>query len=201
MTAVHGCGHGQADRAKRTIRTCDVRPDGTRPVTFDGPRFDHDIAAITAVGVPRAADGRSTNMLAGRSTESTVESFMTTSPMVVREDQTVAAVAELLAGFEISGLPVVDATDRLVGVISQTDLVRLRGATLPWTGWHGLMVRDLMSSPAKTIAGASALGEAARQMTAAGVCRLVVVDGSQIPIGVISESDLIREIADACDAA
>lgn len=138
-------------------------------------------------------------MLAGRSTESTVESFMTTSPMVVREDQTVAAVAELLAGFEISGLPVVDATDRLVGVISQTDLVRLRGATLPWTGWHGLMVRDLMSSPAKTIAGASALGEAARQMTAAGVCRLVVVDGRQIPIGVISESDLVREIADACD--
>jgi len=138
-------------------------------------------------------------MMAGRSIGSTVESLMTTSPMVVREDETIAAVAELMAGFEISGLPVVDAADRLVGVISQTDLVRLRGSTLPWTGWHGLMVRDLMSRPAKTIAGASALDAAARQMTAEGVCRLLVVDGRQIPIGAISESDLAREIDDACD--
>jgi predicted transcriptional regulator len=61
------------------------------------------------------------------------------------------------------------------------------------------MVRDLMTRPAKTIEGSSALDAAARQMTAEGVHRLVVVDGRQIPIGIISESDLVREIADACD--
>ena len=138
-------------------------------------------------------------MTAGRSSGSTVESLMTTSPVVVLEDEPIAAVAELLAGFEISGLPVVDSNDHLVGVISQTDLVRLRGSTLPWTGWHGLMVRDLMSRPAKTIQGTSALDAAARKMTAEGVGRLVVVDGREIPIGVISGSDLVREIADTCD--
>jgi predicted transcriptional regulator len=36
-------------------------------------------------------------------------------------------------------------------------------------------------------------------MTRARVHRLVVVDSRQIPIGVISESDIIREIADCCD--
>jgi CBS domain-containing protein len=124
---------------------------------------------------------------------------MTRSPVVVSESDAVAAVAELLAGFEISGLPVVDSNDQLVGVISQSDLVRLRGSTLPWTGWHGLMVRDLMSQPARTIAGTSAVDAAARQMTAEGVRRLVVVDAGQVPIGVLSESDIVREIADACD--
>ena len=138
-------------------------------------------------------------MLTGRSIGPTVESLMTRSPVVVAEDDAIAGVAELLAGYEITGLPVVDAADRLVGVISQTDLVRLRGSTLPWTGWHGLMVRDLMTSPAKTIRASAPLDEAARQMTAEHVHRLVVVDDRQTPIGVISESDIVREIADCCD--
>jgi predicted transcriptional regulator len=140
-------------------------------------------------------------MTPGRASGTTVESLMTGSPVVVGEDEPIAAVAELLAGFDISGLPVVDSAGRLVGVVSQADLVRLRGTTLAWAGWHGLMVRDLMSTPAKTIARSSALDEAARQMTAEGVGRLVVVDGRRIPIGVIAESDLVREIADACDDA
>ncbi len=129
----------------------------------------------------------------------TVESVMTVSPVVISEEEAIAGVAELLSGYQISGLPVVDADDRLVGVISQTDLIRLQGASIPWTGWHGLIVRDLMTWPAQTIDGTASLDDAARQMTAAGVHRLIVVDGEQAPIGVISESDLIREIADACD--
>jgi CBS domain-containing protein len=138
-------------------------------------------------------------MLTGRSSEPTVANLMTTSPVVVTEHDAIAGVAELLAGYEITGLPVVDAADRLIGVISQTDLVRLRGSTLPWAGWHGLMVRDLMTAPAKTISGSAPLDEAARQMTAEHVHRLVVVDDQETPIGVISESDIVREIADCCD--
>lgn len=138
-------------------------------------------------------------MMTGRTTEPTVESVMTVSPIVIAEDKAIAGVAELLAGCEISGLPVVDAGDHLVGVISQTDLVRLRAASLPWAGWHGLMVRDLMSWPARTIEGQASLDEAARRMADESVHRLIVVDDRQTPIGVISGSDLVREIADACD--
>src|SRR6266540_2849224 len=134
-------------------------------------------------------------MLTGQSTGPTVESLMTRSPVVVTEEDAIAGVAELLAGYEITGLPVVDDGDRLIGVISQTDLVRLRGSTLPWTGWHGLMVRDLMTKPARTISGSAQLDEAARRMTTDHVHRLVVVDRRQTPIGVISDSDIVREIA------
>jgi CBS domain-containing protein len=138
-------------------------------------------------------------MMIGRTSEATVASLMTSSLVVATEDDAIAGIAELLAGYEITGLPVVDAADRLVGVISQTDLVRLRGSTLPWAGWHGLMVRDLMTKPGKTISASAPLDEAARQMTAERVHRLVVVDDRQKPIGVISESDIVREIADCCD--
>lgn len=61
------------------------------------------------------------------------------------------------------------------------------------------MVRDLMTKPAKTIAGSAPLDDAARRMTAEHVPRLVVVDNRRAPIGVISESDIVREIADCCD--
>jgi CBS domain-containing protein len=138
-------------------------------------------------------------MLTGDSTSPTVAGRMTSMPVVVAEEDLIASVAELLTGYDITGLPVVDPTGRLVGVITETDLVRLRGSTLPWAGWHGLMVRDLMTKPAKTIAGSAGLDVAARRMTAEHVHRLVVVDNRQTPIGVISKSDLVREIADCCD--
>ena len=76
---------------------------------------------------------------------SAVAMAMTISPVVISEDEAIAGVAELLAGYEITGSPVVDRGDHLVGVISDTDLVRLQGASIPWTGWHGLIVRDLMT--------------------------------------------------------
>lgn len=138
-------------------------------------------------------------MMTTRSTGPTVGSLMTKSPVVIGEHDAIDGVAELLAGYEITGLPVVDGRERLVGVISQTDLVRLRGSALPWAGWHGVIVRDLMTSPAKTISDSAPLEEAARRMTAEHVHRLVVVDSRNTPIGIISESDIVREIADSCD--
>jgi CBS domain-containing protein len=138
-------------------------------------------------------------MMGGRSSAPTVASLMTMSPVVVLEDDAIAAAAELLAAHEITGLPVVDAANGLVGVISQTDLVRLRASTLRWGGWHALMVRDLMTKPAKTIRASAPLDEAARRMTLEHVHRLVVVDGRNTPIGIISESDIVDDIADRCD--
>ena len=121
---------------------------------------------------------------------------MAPSPVTIQAESSLAQVTETIAEYDVSGLPVVDRGGAVIGVISQTDIVRLRGGSMPTSGWHGLLVRNLMTHPAITVPASASLHEAARLMTEHRVHRLVVVaerDGS--PIGVISESDVVREVA------
>jgi CBS domain-containing protein len=125
-----------------------------------------------------------------------VRDLMAPDPVVIHAESSLANAAESLAGYDVSGLPVVDQDGTVIGVISQTDIVRLRGGPIPMSGWHGLLVRDLMTHPAITVPASASLREAARLMTDHGVHRLVVVSSRNgAPVGVISESDIVREVA------
>ncbi|MBK5288507.1 MAG: CBS domain-containing protein [Acidimicrobiia bacterium] len=125
-----------------------------------------------------------------------VSSLMARDPVTIQADSSLSQVAETLADHDVSGMPVVDRGGALVGVVSQTDIVRLRAGSIPTSGWHGLLVRDVMTHPAITVPASASLKEAAGLMTEHHVHRLVVVaEPASIPIGVISESDLIREVA------
>jgi CBS domain-containing protein len=122
-----------------------------------------------------------------------VVDFMAGDLVVVAPNLPVDVVAAVLADHDIGGLPVVDGGGRLVGVVSQTDLVRLRASSVPWSAWSILRVRDVMTQPAVTIRGSASLREAARAMTEADVDRLVVVgEDTETALGVISDSDLVR---------
>lgn len=128
--------------------------------------------------------------------ESPVREFMAPNAVTVLAEASLSLVAETLADCGVSGLPVVDRRGAVVGVISQTDIVRLRAGSMPPSGWHGLLVRDAMTYPAITVLASASLHEAARLMTHHRVHRLIVVgrrDGG--PVGVISESDIVREVA------
>jgi CBS domain-containing protein len=129
----------------------------------------------------------------------TVASVMSRDPICISRTASVADAAELLDAYAIGGLAVVDGSGELVGVVSQADLVRLRASDLPWNGWHGIQVADVMSRPAWTIAPTEPLAEAAALMSSRRVHRLVVVDPEGEPIGIVAQSDLVREIAEACD--
>jgi CBS domain-containing protein len=125
-----------------------------------------------------------------------VRDLMAPDPVAIRAESSLAQAAESLAGYEVSGLPVVDEAGAVIGVISQTDIVRLRGGPMPTCGWSGLLVRDLMTHPAITVPASASLHEAARLMTDHHVHRLVVVSRHHgAPVGVISESDIVREVA------
>ena len=56
-----------------------------------------------------------------------VGDVMTPNPVSIAESASLAEAAALLGSKEISGLPVVDASGSLVGVLSQTDLIRGAG--------------------------------------------------------------------------
>ena len=122
-----------------------------------------------------------------------VVDLMAGDPIAVAPDVPVLMVAEVLADYDIGGLPVVDVAGRLVGVVSQTDLVRLWASSVASSDWPTLLVRDVMTQPAATIHGSASLRDAARAMTERDVGRLVVVgNDSETVLGVISDSDLVR---------
>jgi CBS domain-containing protein len=123
----------------------------------------------------------------------TVGALMSTDPIVVPADAPLTQAAELLERHHIHGLPVVDAFGGVVGVVSQTDMLRARTTDDLWSRWPGLRVRHLMSSPALTISADADVGEAANRMELERVHRLVVVgpDGRS-PVGVLSTTDLVH---------
>ena len=125
--------------------------------------------------------------------ELSVSDLMTPDPIVIGGDEPLADAARLFDQHRIHGLPVVAADGSLIGVISQTDMIRARTTEQLWTGWRGLRVRHLMTSPPLTIGADASLSEAAAELEANGVHRLVVlaVDGRS-PAGILSSSDIVR---------
>ena len=122
----------------------------------------------------------------------TVGEVMTRDPISIAETASLQEAATILDAKKITGLPVLDATGTLVGVLSQTDLVRARANQHLVANWPGLAVGQVMTKPALTIASSASLEEAARTMEERRVHRLVVIDATANPIGIISTSDLVR---------
>ena len=123
-----------------------------------------------------------------------VADLMTIDPVVVAVDATIEEAEELLRRNRITGLPVVDSDGRLVGVISQTDLLYLDVPAVQALIRHherGVRVGEVMSTPPVTIDGGATLLAAARTMVDEHFHRLVAVDGTGRPIGVISAMDFV----------
>jgi CBS domain-containing protein len=140
----------------------------------------------------------------------TVQDVMTTSVISVETDTPLKEVASMLVEHGISGLPVVDAERRVVGVVSETDLVlketgadavphraleRLRGESKATRSYRTKLgattASEAMTAPAITIRASRSLAEAARLMTRHGVNRLVVEDDGRI-VGIVTRADLVR---------
>jgi CBS domain-containing protein len=127
----------------------------------------------------------------------TVREVMSTEVVSISADAAFQDAAIIMERHHISGLPVVNDDGTLVGVVSQTDLVRSRATEHLWQRWPGLAVRHLMTSPAITIHETATVEEAAALMERHRIHRLVVVSSSDEtrPLGVLSTTDLIRTIA------
>lgn len=139
---------------------------------------------------------------------------MTASPRTVTDVMTHTAVAvggrasykeivELMNQWKVSALPVLAGEGRVIGVVSEADLLpkeeyrvddeALRDRPLADTGKAGAVyAEDLMSSPAVTVHADATIAEAARIMARRRVKRLPVVDSLGLLEGVVSRSDLLK---------
>lgn len=126
----------------------------------------------------------------------TVGEAMTRGLVTVRASATLLEAAQLMDAHRIHGLPVVDAGGAVLGVLSQTDLLRARVIEHLWTDLKGLAVRHVMTAPAITIGLNATLDAAAEVMEQRRVHRLIVVAADGVtPVGMLSVTDLVHVMA------
>jgi IMP dehydrogenase len=132
--------------------------------------------------------------------EPTVGGLMSSDPILVWPDTPVSEIAEILDRAGITGVPVVDWNGYLVGVVSQTDLLRVRATEDLWADWARLSASHIMSRPVLTVTVDTPVEEAVRLMESRRVHRLVVVaDDGESPVGVLSATDLVRAMVGRAD--
>ncbi|MEV4331902.1 CBS domain-containing protein [Streptomyces sp. NPDC049597] len=128
----------------------------------------------------------------------TVSDVMTRTPIAVGRRASYREIVELLARWKVSALPVLEGDGRVVGVVSEADLLPkevYRDAEPPLQDSlkaSGLYADQLMSSPAITVHADATIAEAARIMARRGVKRLPVVNSAGLLEGVVSRGDLLK---------
>lgn len=143
---------------------------------------------------------------------------MTPDPIVVQSDSPLQEAIRILVDKAISGLPVVDASGKLVGIISESDLmwqetgvdtppyimildsvIYLQNPAKYDKEIHkalGQTVAEVMSDKVHTIRPDKLVREAAHLMHEKRIRRLPVVDESQEKVlGIITQGDIIRTMA------
>lgn len=134
----------------------------------------------------------------------TVADVMTTRVIAVRRNADFKQIARALREFRVSACPVINDAGRVVGVVSEADLLhKAAGCDLP-TGlirlrWKlgeeskitAVTAAELMTSPAVTVHGDAAVQVAARIMRDRRVKRLPVVSSGGELVGIVSRADLL----------
>lgn len=154
-------------------------------------------------------------MVATAARQRFVKDIMTRDPIAVEPTTTAAELARILADNQISGVPVIDAQDRVIGVVSKTDL-------LLWCISGGLgvegenllsmltgvpksdeaqarvddlgVVDDFMSVEPITTTAQATVESVAKRMVSEGVHRVIVLDEDGCLTGIVTSLDLLKAL-------
>ena len=136
-----------------------------------------------------------------------VADVMTRVVVSCEETSSFREIVERMQEHRVSALPVVDPGGRLIGIVSEADLLPKEGLTGADREHHLIesarrqsertkaaasLARELMSSPVVTATPDMSLGRAARLMYRHSLKRLPVVDEGGRIVGIVSRSDLLR---------
>jgi CBS domain-containing protein len=134
----------------------------------------------------------------------TVADVMTTRVIAVKRNADFKQIAEVLRRYRVSACPVIDDAGRVVGVVSEADLlykaadcelpaglIRLRWKLGEQSKITAVTARELMTSPAVTIQADAPVQVAARMMRDRRLKRLPVVSNDGGLIGIVSRADVL----------
>jgi CBS domain-containing protein len=132
-----------------------------------------------------------------------VSEIMSHPVITVTADTGIKTAAELLVARGISALPVVDESGRLVGIVSEADLLSMQTRPDPRTqampppptaGRAPKSVAEVMTVEVLTVPANSEVSRAAQIMLDAGIKRVPVMKGRRV-VGILSRRDLVKVIA------
>lgn len=130
--------------------------------------------------------------------ERAVSEVMHHGVLTCAEQTSVQDVAQMMTEHDVSALVVVNARGGMVGLISRTDLVNARLYEQYWKNWQELKAWNLMTPDVVSVQATDTIGEASKLMMEKKIHRVVVIeesDDEKKPIGVLSITDLVREIS------
>ena len=144
----------------------------------------------------------------------TAGKVMTRNVITVTPETSIRATAKVMSDHKISGVPVVDGDGRLVGLVSEADLLRGRKmAADREASWLNMladgenlspefveyvrssneMVRVVMHTDVTSLKEDTPLDEVAQMMVEKGLKRLPVVTDEKI-VGIVSRADLVKAL-------
>jgi CBS-domain-containing membrane protein len=185
------------------LRQCGISEEDIRAGLTDLKGFvditEEDLMKIYSSALKHARNREQSGM--------TVAHLMTRDVVTVKKATPLEEAARRLTGLRISGMPVVDDQDKVIGVIGELDIMavlsgkkarglkdllrRLMGEPSP-VRKEGDQVGHVMSTPAITIKKTVDVRDAARVLDSHRIKRLPVVDDEGKLIGVISRADIVR---------
>jgi CBS domain-containing protein len=139
---------------------------------------------------------------------------MTPWVATIGADATVREAARIMIARRVSALPVLDASDRLVGIVSEGDLVRRAelGTDAAEGSWwlrslsedtardylkaHAVSISDVMTRKVVSVRSTTPLREVARLLHKRGIKRVPVMQAGRL-VGILSRADLVRRLAAA----
>lgn len=134
--------------------------------------------------------------------ETTVKDVMTTQVVAVRRGATFKEMAATLRRCRVSAFPVVDENGKVIGVVSEADMLAKEALAAHRTvdgllhhkevrKAEGVTAGDLMTHPAVTVRPEDSVEHAARLMYSLRIKRLPVVNAGGGLVGLISRTDLL----------
>jgi CBS domain-containing protein len=114
--------------------------------------------------------------------------IMTRKVCTIRPEASAQEAAQLLDQRRISGAPVVDSNGRLIGIITEADIISK-------VNREGLRVGDIMSHEVTVVTEETPVGEIAMLLTERKIKRVPVVTNGKL-VGIVSRADIVHAVAE-----
>jgi CBS domain-containing protein len=113
-----------------------------------------------------------------------VRDIMTVNPITVKETATIQEAARLLSRNRITGLPVVNDDNKMIGIVSESDLFAKKG----------VFVGDVMTRGVISLSSDTSVDILSHLLTDHRIRRVPVIDGDKL-VGIVSRADVIKMMA------